>query len=88
MPSAYTVGRGEKTKTIEVHGWFVRYVMIKGNRNSGPRLTATAPGGFEQQWPELKTYLTKTRPERCALVCQRRCTAYTLQLTNTLKGRP
>ena len=36
MPSAYIVGRGEKTKTIEVHGWFVRYVMIKGNRNSGP----------------------------------------------------
>ena len=36
VPSAYTVGRGEKTKTIEVHGWFVRYGMIKGNRNSGP----------------------------------------------------
>ena len=32
----YIVVRGEKTKTVEVHGCFVRYVMIKGNRNSGP----------------------------------------------------
>jgi len=31
------LGRGEKTKkTIEVYGCFVRYAMIKGNRNSGP----------------------------------------------------
>ncbi len=52
MPSAYIVGRGEKTKTIEVHGWFVRHVMVKGNRIQGHCLTATAPGGFEQQWPE------------------------------------
>ena len=32
----YTVGRGEKTKTIEVRRCLVRYVMIKGLRYSGP----------------------------------------------------